>query len=439
MKTTNRLSRRKFLGMMGAGVAGASLVTYGSVLASGARGRAAFQSSEPLSGEINFYWYEDRFADTMREYIAAFEAANPGTKVNLEILPFSTYFERLPVQISSGNAPDVFFLVSGQVQNYARMGVLSDLSALVPEEELAQFRPAQIQFSTYDETLIAVPFTTTVLTMLVNADLFEQAGIEIPTDAADAWTREEFAEILRTLKEQGRLVSSMNNGGRDFWWLPWFYGNGASLLNETLDEATFNSPESLETFQYLRSLTEEGLIAPPPNAGASAQENQQLFVQGRQAIYSAGHWDMAGLKEAIGDRFPMRAVMFPVGSAPALALGGDYLVVSKDTPNPALAGAFISYLTSRDVVEDYASRYFYLPPRLDATPEYTENAEIMQLVQTEAAEMASPSLTLHRGLPRYADMNTIFMAEYQLVMLGEKSPEDALVAIDAGINQILSQ
>ena len=68
MNTSNRLSRRKFLGMMGAGVAGASLLSYGSVLASGARSRvAAFQSSEPLSGEIDFLWYEDRFADTMRE------------------------------------------------------------------------------------------------------------------------------------------------------------------------------------------------------------------------------------------------------------------------------------------------------------------------------------------------------------------------------------
>jgi multiple sugar transport system substrate-binding protein len=424
---------------MGAGVAGASLASYGSVLAAASRQRAAFQSSEPLSGEITFYWYEDRFADTMREYIAQFEAANPGTKINLEILPFSTYFERLPVQISSGNAPDVFFLVSGQVQNYARMEVLADLTELVPEEELAQFRPAQIDFSTYEDTLIAVPFTTTVLTMLINQDLFEQAGIEVPTDAADAWTREEFADVLRTLKEQGNLVSAMNNGGRDFWWLPWFYGNGASLLNETLDEATFDSPEALEAFQYLRGLTEEGLIAPPPNAGASAQENQQLFVQGRQAIYSAGHWDMAGLLDSIGDRFTIGAAMFPVGPTPALALGGDYLVVSKDSDNPALAGAFISFLTSREIVEDYASRYFYLPPRLDATPEYTANAEVMELVQTEAAEMASPTLTLHRGLPRYADMNAIFMAEYQLVMLGEKSPEDALAAIDAGINQILSQ
>ena len=186
-----------------------------------------------VSGEITFYWYEDRFADTMQEYIDQFEAANPGTTVNLEILPFATYFERLPVQISTGDAPDVFFLVSGQVQNYARTGALMDLGSCVPEEELAQFRQAQIDFSTYEETLIALPFTTTVLTLLVNKDLFDEAGIEIPQTFEDAWTWEEFADVMRTLKESNpSLVNVMHNGGRDFWWLPWFYGNGAWLLNE---------------------------------------------------------------------------------------------------------------------------------------------------------------------------------------------------------------
>jgi multiple sugar transport system substrate-binding protein len=392
-----------------------------------------------LSGEITFYWYEDRFADTMREYIDQFEAANPGTTVTLEILPFATYFERLPVQISSGDAPDVFFLVSGQVQNYARTGALMDLGTCVPEEELAQFRPAQIDFSTYEETLIALPFTTTVLTMLVNKDIFEAAGIEIPQTFEDAWTWEEFADVMRTLKESNPgLVNVMHNGGRDFWWLPWFYGNGASLLNEALDAPAFNSPEAIETFEFLRSLTEEGLVAPPAPAGATAQEVQQLFAQGRQAIYSAGHWDMSGLIEAIGGRFELGAAMFPVSSGSSLALGGDYLVVSKDTDNPELACAFINFLTSAEITQDYASRYFYLPPRVDAEPVFTENAEVMDLVQSQADALASSTLTLHRGLPYYSAINTVFTAEYQLVMAGERTPEEAVEAVDVATTEALA-
>ena len=152
-----------------------------------------------VEGELTFYWYEDRFADTMREYIDQFQQEHPGTTINLEI-PFSTYFERLPVQISTGDAPDIYFLVSGQVQNYAATGSLMDLRTCVPEAELAQFRPAQIDFSTYDDELIALPFTTTVLTMLVNKDIFESSGIDIPQTFDDAWTWDEFAEVMRTLK-----------------------------------------------------------------------------------------------------------------------------------------------------------------------------------------------------------------------------------------------
>ncbi|MCC6804375.1 MAG: sugar ABC transporter substrate-binding protein [Anaerolineae bacterium] len=394
-----------------------------------------------VQGELTFYWYEDRFADTMREYIDQFQQAHPGTTVNLEILPFSTYFERLPVQISTGDAPDIFFLVSGQVQNYAATGSLMDLSTCVPEDELPLFRTAQIDFSTYNDQLIALPFTTTVLTMLVNKNMFDASGIEIPQTIEDAWTQEEFADIMRQLKtDNPGLVSVLANGGRDFWWLPWFYGNGASLLNDALDAPAFNSPEAIATFEYLRGLTEEGLIAPPPTAGASAQEVQQLFVQGRQAIYSGGHWDMAGLTEAIGDGFTMSATLFPVGSgASSLALGGDYLVVSKDTENPELACSFLNFLTSQDITQDYASRYFYLPPRIDAEPVYEQHADIMALMNTEANDLASSTLTLHRGLPYYAAINSVFGAEYQLVMTGEHTPQQAVEAIDAATADALAQ
>lgn len=412
------------------------MLTLALVLSTG--GMSLAQSGDGLEGELTFYWYEDRFADTMESYIDQFEAMYPEATINLEILPFGTYFEKLPVQIASGTAPDVFFLVSGQVQNYARMDTLLDLGSCVTPEELEPFRSAQIDFSTYNDKLIALPFTTTVLTLLVNEDLFNEAGIEIPRTFEDAWTWEEFADVLRTLKETGNLVNVMHNGGRDFWWLPWFYGNGASLFNETMDAPAFSSPEALETFEYLRGLTEEGLIDVPPTGGASAQEVQQLFVQGRQAIFSAGHWDLTGLVEALGDSFKLNAAMFPVSSSNSLALGGDYLVISKDTDNPELACEFIKFLTSAEITEDYSERYYYLAPRVDVAPEYTEHAEIMELVASQADAQASSELTLHRGLPFYADINSVFSAEYQLVMLGERSPEDALAAIDEATAQALA-
>ena len=177
-----------------------------------------------------------------------------------------------------------------------------------------------------------------------------------------------------------------------------------------------------------------GLLA----AGATAQEVQQLFAQGRQAIYSAGHWDMSGLIEAIGDRFELGAAMFPVSSGSSLALGGDYLVVSKDTDNPELACAFINFRTSAEITQDYASRYFYLPPRIDAQPVFTANQEVMDLVQSQADALASSTLTLHRGLPYYGPINTVFTAEYQLVMAGEHTAEEAVEAVDVATTEALA-
>lgn len=388
---------------------------------------------------LNFIWYESRFVDTMNGYIADFQKANPNIKINMEILPSAAYWEKLPVQISSGTAPDVFFLVSGQVQNYGAMDACLDLNKFVAKDEVAKYRAGQIVLSTYKDKLVTLPFTATVLTLFVNEGLFGKSGIQIPTTPKDAMSRDDFFAALKKLKDDNKLVEGMFNGGRDFWWLPWFYGNGASLLNDKLDAPAFNSPAAEEVFNLLSKATKDKLIGTPPSSTATTQEVTQLFGQGRQAVYSGGHWDVGSIETAVNGQFKFRAMTFPKMKSGGLALGGDYLAAYAKTKYPEQAAKFIQFLTSKDVTSNYASKHYYLPPRSDATPTYSKYADIMQLVQAQAAEMSSPVLTLHRGLPKYGDINTIFSAEYQLVMLGQKDAKAALTAIDTKIKEILSK
>ena len=52
--------------------------------------------------------------------------------------------------------------------------------------------------------------------------------------------------------------------------------------------------------------------------------------------------------------------------------------------------------------------------------------------------MGAPLMTLHRGLPQYEKIRQSFQAEYDLVMLGQKTPKDALKAMETGINNALA-
>jgi ABC-type glycerol-3-phosphate transport system substrate-binding protein len=463
---TKKLSRRSFIKLAGLAAAGASLAACTSTpsstdapttaadaaveptaTAAEAAATSAGAATEPVpttapaasETTLSFIWYESRFVDTMKGYISKFEEANPGTKVDLQIIPSDAYLQKLTVQISSGTAPDVFFLVSGQVQNYGAMDACLDLNQYVSKDEVANYREGQITLSTYKDKLVTLPFTATVLTLFINQELFEKSGIQYPTTAADALSRDDFFAAVKKLKDDNKLVEGMFNGSRDFWWLPWFYGNGASLLNDTLDAPTFNSPEAQEVFDLLAQATKDKLIGTPPTSTATTQEVTQLFGQGRQAVYSGGHWDIGSIETAVNGQFKFTAMTFPKQKTGSLALGGDYLAAYAGTKQADMATKFIKYLTSKEITADYSSQHYYLTPRTDATPTYTKYADVMQLVQDQAASMSSPKLTLHRGLPKYADINTVFGAEYQLVMLGQEDSKTALANIDSKVKDILAK
>jgi multiple sugar transport system substrate-binding protein len=430
MPIKRHISRRDFLKTSliagGAGVAGLS--GLGNI----ARTQAATIARAQATTTIRFDWWEERFLDTMNGFIDQFVEMHPGTQVDLQIIPWSAYWDQLPIAIAGGEAPDVFFLVSGQVQNFARLGGLLDLTPFLTEEKRDSFRPAQLGLVTYNENIISLPFTATMLTTYTNLDTFRNAGVDLPTSVEEAWTWEEFRGVLRALKEGNpELVYAYIDAGRDFWWLPWFYSNGARLINDTLDGSAFNTVEAEETLAFLAELTQEELIAPPG-------ESPELFTFGAVAINSGGHWGIANLLGDIGGDFELGATYFPQRYEPGLALGGDYLAAYSEGRNTETAAAFLDFLTSELVLDEYIGSNNYLSPRVDVTPEFATGQDIMDLVVEQADAMSSELLTLHRGLPQYELINQIFTAEYELAVLGSKSPQDAVQAISDAIDEALS-
>lgn len=387
-----------------------------------------FASAAPIT--LRFHWYEPRFVDVMKGYIAQFEKENPDIKVELEIVPWDAYWQKLPVSIAAGTAPDIFFLVSGQVRNYAMMGGLLDLTQYLPKNYFRNFRDVQIAFCTYNARIMALPFTCTTLTLYYNIDLFRRAGATVPQSLTNVWTWDTFESAVSKVMAASQLPYGMLNGGREFWWLPWFYSNGAQLFNEDYTKCTINSPQGLETLKFLVDLTKKKVLAPPT-------EPAQLFYQGKVALHSAGHWDVKTITDGVGGKFKFGATFFPKGKSIAVGLGGDYLGVYYKTQHPKEAVKFLSYLTSPKILIDYSNRFNYIPP-LKVTPKYDFRQDIMRVALLQATT-ASTKLTLDRGMPKYGKISPIVDAEYTLAVLGQKSPEEALKSMEEQINRILAE
>ena len=64
--------------------------------------------SAASAADIRVMCYQDgNECDVTAELAKKFEAANPGTKVILDVVPYKTIVEQLPVQLAAGQGPDI--------------------------------------------------------------------------------------------------------------------------------------------------------------------------------------------------------------------------------------------------------------------------------------------------------------------------------------------
>ena len=88
-------------------------------------------AEEPMEAvELRFSYYADGVeADVMQPILDDFMAANPDIKVVLDVVPYATIDEQLPVQVETGEGPDM-----ARITNFgAYSGKLLDLRPLLED------------------------------------------------------------------------------------------------------------------------------------------------------------------------------------------------------------------------------------------------------------------------------------------------------------------
>lgn len=78
---------------------------------------------------------EGGIPDMYQRTIAAYEAAHPGVKIDLQFMEDSAFKEKLPTLLQSDAAPDIFYTWGGGGMNeLARQGLLRDISANLTDD-----------------------------------------------------------------------------------------------------------------------------------------------------------------------------------------------------------------------------------------------------------------------------------------------------------------
>ena len=215
-------------------------------------------------------------------FVKKFEEANPGIKLNLEVVSWNDVYTVVSTRISNNNAPDILNIDS--FADYANEGLLLPVKDYCPQELLDDFFPAFIDQSVMDGTLWAVPILASARALYYNADLLEAACVEVPT----TWA--ELEDACQALVDfyggdvyPWGIDMTTDEGQAAFAYYAW--GNGGGFVDDE-GNWTINSPENIEAVEFAVNLYKKGYTNPNP-ATQTRYDLQDMFGAGKLAMVIA--------------------------------------------------------------------------------------------------------------------------------------------------------
>lgn len=282
-------------------------------------------------------------ADVYARIIEAFEADNPGIKIEKVLATGDSRPAFWKTLIASGTAPDI-------ITEANILASTEGLFAEVPENIQGLFDPATL--CTYNGKCVTVPNMKQLrIQMYYNKADFAEAGVEEPQ------TWDEFLEVCEKLKDAGK-VPLICGGTGDIWatGLWWIAATNQSIMekypnfNQDLKEGKvgWNDPVVAESLENWKTLIDAGYYHDGCMSYSYSQAATE-FQNGAASMMLDGSWAAAGFDAAGNEGFGVFCLPSPDGLTTYCTDVG-YWGVTEQSKNKEAAFQFIEYYFSHPEV-----------------------------------------------------------------------------------------
>lgn len=400
------MRRRTFTRLLGAGAAAAAL--------------PAPAIARPV--KIRWWYHFDRPENTPAELVARFQKANPDIEVEAQSIPWgggTDYYNRLFAALAAGNPPDCAML------KLANQAQLLEMGALVPLDDFLRGWPGRGDIGedlwritrAADGRHYYLPVQYVVLYLYYRADLFAKAGLAPPA------TFEAFLAAAQTFTKDGMWGFGMRGGagGHDNWG-PFVLGGGASFAKGGMVTA-----KALAANRWYAELATRHKVTPPSAPTDAFRQIVDGFKAGRTAMIVHHVGSAKEIVEALGDR--VSAAPVPKGPERGWTLLGDESNgVFAASAHREAAFRWIAFLS-----EGEGNALFNkLSGQLPVAGRAAEGFDLHPARFLEASRASLPLAAVLPDSPKTGDfVRTVWPTNMQQVLLGQKSPDEMMRAIEA--------
>lgn len=293
------------------------------------------------------WWGSDSRHQATQEIIDLFEEQNPGITIEPSFSDWAGYWDQLATQTAGGESPDIIQMDPDYLREYAQRGALLELDQVdvsgLDEEALENGR-------TQEEGLVGVTTGINSMVMMANAEVFEEAGVEMPDDAT--WTWDDYLDITSEITENVEGVYGATGPGQPTDFQMWLRQQDKHLTDD--DGALgFEPSDAQEYFEHLLELMEEGGYPPAAVIAEDQTPGPDESMTGSNEVAMGMWWtnQLPAIAGASGDEIvPLR---IPSHSGSAEENGMWYkstmlLSASAGTDHPEEAQQFIDFMVNSE-------------------------------------------------------------------------------------------
>ncbi|MFP7299930.1 ABC transporter substrate-binding protein [Neobacillus niacini] len=376
------------------------------------------------SKEISMWAYEPESKQNrakLEDLTEKFEQEND-VDVKITFIPKDNFNTKLNSSIAAGKNPDVAYLDQPLLAQFAKDGVLLNIDKYANGENginKDEFFQGAFETAQYDGKLYGLPMNQTTVALFYNKDLMPE-----PPKTWDEWVEKSKA-IYK--KNEIAAFEGLGTGGWAAWLFPALvHGAGGTMVNEDATAAAFGEKagvESLELMNELKNYSDKSVV-----------ESQNAFGNGLVATKISGAWEIGGFET----NFPnlnFGVALIPSKDGKSYSnIGGENLVVFKNSENGEDSYELIRYLTNEEnalTISDITGNF---PVRKSAAdnPKFSENEHLSVFLKQLETSVARPAIT------NWLKINDEVIGKaIDEVLVSGKSAEDTLKTAQGKANNLI--
>jgi multiple sugar transport system substrate-binding protein len=390
-------------------------------------GCTAPADSGPVTITYSNFISNDGNEENLQAIVDAFEDENPDITVEVTTLPYGDYGTALQTDLAAGTVSDVFDIEYANYAQYQANGVLAELEVANADA----YKPSLLEAYSTDGAQFALPSSFSAVVLYYNADLFDAAGLDYPTND---WTWEDEQAAAEALTDQAAGVWGDHQPVSFYEYYKALAQNGGEFLNADGTAVAFNTPEGIEAAEWL--VGKSGTVMPTIEQGQGTPDfDTNLFRDGKLAMLHSGIWVFGAFADV---PFAWDIAVEPGNTTQASAVFSNAVGVSATSEHVEAATKWAEFLTSSDTMVDIRlDSGWELPPIADDAKlaTYLEKGAPAnrQAVFDSVDGIALPPVVAEGQ----AEMQDIIGEELIEAQAGRKTVEEALASAEERINAVI--